>query len=187
MSGNNRVYVEDVIKTYFEMGTAALERKEFAIAQKMFKAVFEEPSSKMQKEKIMLELLIKSAQAHEGLKQLYKAKLFYIRAIALKKKNSSTPDMEAVEILLALAHLTAAQGLYRQSVEFAEEAFQSYKRCAIQDPIKFVRSLRNTEKIMELKGRAAEQAKLIEMLQGVKSEAMLALAPVPAMTPLAIG
>ena len=186
MSSNNRGYVEDVINTYFEMGNAALERKEFAIAQKMFRAVFEEPGSKAQKERIMLPLLVKSAQAHEGMKQFYKAKLLYIRALALKGKSKAPPDMQTVEILLTLAHLTAQQGLYRQAVDFAEQAFQAYRRCTEKDAIEFVKNLRRTEKIMELKARQAEQQKLLEMLKYVRDEALSTIAvPAFSATPVA--
>lgn len=172
----NRVYLDDVIGTYFEMGNAALERCEYSIAQKMFKAVFEEPSSKLQKDKIMLPLLIASAQAHEGLKQLYKAKLLYIRALALKRKKLKTPDMQSVEILLTLSHLTAQQGLYRQALDFAEESFDAYQKCSDKDPINFVRSLRRIEKIMDLKCRKSEQEKVLTILQGVRSEAIRSFA-----------
>lgn len=181
----NRVYVEDLINTYFEMGISALERREYSIAQKMFKAVFDEPSSKAQKEKIMLPLLIRSGEAHEGLKQLYKAKLLYIRALALQKKMSQKPDMQSVDLLLRLAHLTAQQGLYRQAVDFAIEAYQDYRRCCKQDPIEFVRKLRSTERIMQMKGRITEQEKLLGILQGVRSEALLSI-PNVSIAPVAI-
>lgn len=190
MSVINRVYVDDVIGTYFEMGLSALERKEYGIAHKMFKAVFDEPSSKAQKEKIMLPLLIRSAEAHEGLKQLYKAKLLYIRALALLRKSAAPQGMQAVDLLLRLSRLTAQQGLYRQSVEFAGEAYSAYKRCEIRDPIEFVRSLRQVERIMQLKSRSAEQARLIEIMQCVKSEALQTIpnvaAFVPSSAPLAV-
>ena len=90
MSGLQRAFADDLIKTYFDMGAAALERGEFAIAQKMFKAVFEEPSAKTQKEKIMLSLLIKSAQAHEGLRQFYKAKLIHTRSRTFPETKSKS-------------------------------------------------------------------------------------------------
>lgn len=191
MNSNNRAYVEDVINTYFEMGSAALERKEYAIAQKMFKAVFDEPGTKAQKEKLMLSLLLKSAQAHEGLKQFYKAKLLYIRALALKAKAKSSPDMQTVEILLTLCHLTAQQGLYRQAVDFAEQAFLAYKRCREKDAIEFVKSLRSTEKIMALKARHSEQQRLLEMLKAVRDEAFVNIAgpafPVPVIGAAIVG
>jgi len=172
MSVINRVYVDDLIDTYFEMGCNALEQKQYAIAQKMFKAVFDEPSSKIQKERLMLPLLIKSAEAHEGLKQLYKAKLLYIRALAQRKKLMLADDMQAVEILLRLAHLTARQGLYKQALDFAMEGFEIYCRCRDKDAIEFVKALRPVENIMMLKGRAVEREKLLNVLQSVKSEAL---------------
>ncbi len=183
MSGLNRVYVDDVISTYFEMGTAALARREYSIAQKMFKAVFEEPSSKSQKEKIMLQLLICSAEAHEGLKQLYKAKLLYIRALALKKKSKCGCDMQTVDLFLRLSHLTAQQGLYRQALDFALESFSVYKKSAKQEPIDFVRQLRKTERIMELKGRKSEQEKLLQIMQEAKNEALQTIPNVTAFLP----
>jgi hypothetical protein len=186
MSGTNRVFVEDVINTYFETGAAALERKEYAIALKMFKAVFDEPSSKSQKEKILFSLLIKSAQAHEGLKQLYKAKLLYIRALAQHRKEVTQPTMQAVDIVLTLAHLTAHQGLYRQAVDFAIEAHETYKRCQQREPIEFVRNLRRTERIMQVKARTAEQQKLVQLLQSVKTEALMSIPSVAGVIPSAL-
>lgn len=170
----HRAYFDDLINTYFEMGNSALERKEFAIAQKMFKAVFDEPGSKTQKERIMLPLLIKSAESHEGMKQLYKAKLLYIRALALKRRYGKT-DMESVQILLTLANLTAQQGLFKQAVDFAVEAHETYKQIGNPDPIDFVRRLRSTERIMQAKGRVAEQARILPMLEEVRAQAMLNL------------
>jgi tetratricopeptide (TPR) repeat protein len=186
MNGINRAFVDDVINTYFEMGCSALEKKEFAIALKMFKAVFDEPSSKAQKEKIMLSLLVRTAEAHEGLKQLYKAKLLYIRALAQHRKVFEKPTMQSTEILLTLAHLTAQQGLYRQALEFAQEAFHSYNNCMIQSPIDFVRNLRRIERIMQLKGRHTEQQKLVEMLERVRSEALQTIPNVAAILPSAV-
>ena len=183
MSVLNRVYVEDVIGTYFEMGTNALEQKQFAIAHKMFKAVIDEPSPKAQKEKVMLPLLIKSAEAHEGMKQLYKAKLLYIRALAQLRKTSNQPSMQTVDLLLRLANLTAQQGLYRQAVDFAIEAYECYKRTSVQDPIEFVRNLRQAERLMQLKGRAAEQERLLQILQGVKNEALQTIPNVASFVP----
>ena len=172
MSGLQRAFADDLIKTYFDMGAAALERGEFAIAQKMFKAVFEEPSAKTQKEKIMLSLLIKSAQAHEGLRQFYKAKLLYIRALALFRKQNPKANMETVEILLVLARINAAQGLYRQSLEFAREAQAVYNKCTDKDSITFVRLLRQSENIMSIKARSAEQAHLLQIIDAAKAEAL---------------
>lgn len=172
MSVINRVYVDDLIDTYFEMGCNALEQKQYAIAQKMFKAVFDEPSSKIQKERLMLPLLIKSAETHEGLKQLYKAKLLYIRALAQRKKLGMMDDMQSVDIMLRLANLTARQGLYKQAVDFAIEAHEAYRRSAGKEPIEFVKGLRPVENVMLLKGRAAEREKLLSMLQNVKNEAL---------------
>jgi tetratricopeptide (TPR) repeat protein len=185
MGSINRPFVESVINTYFEMGTAALERREYAIALKMFKAVFEEPSSKAQKEKIMLLLLIRSAQAHEGLKQLYKAKLLYIRALSVQRKACAEPNMQTVEILLTLANLTTQQGLYRQAVDFAAEAHESYNRCPAQEPLAFVRNLRRTERVMQLKGRQVEQQKLLRMLQSVKTEALMTIPGMASVMPAA--
>lgn len=184
MSINNRRYVEDVINTYFEMGSAALERREYAIAHKMFRAVFDEPGSRAQKEKVMLPLLVKSAQAHEGMKQLYKAKLLYIRALALKSRAKFAPDMQTVEILLTLAHLTAQQGLYRQALDFAEQAFQAYHRCSDKNAIEFVKNMRRTEKIMDLKARSSEQQRLLEILKVVRDEALMTISP--AVLPLSV-
>lgn len=167
-----RAFADDVIKTYFDMGAAALERGQYAIAQKMFKAVFQEPSSKIQKEKIMLPLLVKSGQAHEGLKQLYKAKLLYIRALALLKKQSRKPDMQEVDLLLVLARINASQALYRQAMEFATEAMVSYKKCECKDAPSVVRSLRLLEQIMLTKGRTTEQARLNIMLEETRAEAL---------------
>lgn len=167
-----RAFADDVIKGYFDMGCAALERGQFAIAQKMFRAVFQEPSSKTQKEKIMLPLLIKSAQAHEGMKQLYKAKLLYIRALALIKKQNRQPDMQVVDLLLVLARINASQALYRQAMEFANEAMDSYQKCASKDAAAFVRALRILEQIMQTKGRFAEQKRLVLMLEQSRSEAL---------------
>ena len=183
MSIINRVYVDDVISTYFEMGMNALERKEFGIAQKMFKAVFDEPSSKAQKEKVMLQLLIRSAEAHEGLKQLYKAKLLYIRALALLRKSSGSPTMQAVDLLCRLSRLTAQQGLYRQSVDFAQEAYSAYKACSMPNPIDFVRSMRLIERIMQLKGRTAEQERLLQIMYGAKTEALQSIPNVASFIP----
>lgn len=182
-----RAFADDVIKTYFDMGAAALERGQYAIAQKMFKAVFQEPSSKLQKEKIMLSLLIKSAQAHEGLKQLYKAKLLYIRALALMKKERRETDMQDVDLLLVLARINASQALYRQAMEFANEAMNSYQKCASKDPASFVRALRLLEQIMLSKGRLAEQARLNEMLQQSRTEALGHMVPGAAAHIAAVG
>ena len=159
------------------MGAAALDRGQYAIAQKMFKAVFQEPSSKVQKEKIMLPLLVKSAQAHEGLKQLYKAKLLYIRALALLKKDKRKPDMQAVDLLLVLARINASQALYRQAMEFASEAMDTYKKCESKDAPSVVRALRQIEQIMHTKGRAAEQARLKDLLDQTRTEALGTMVP----------
>lgn len=171
-------YLDDLIGSYFEMGVSALEKKEYAIAQKMFKAIFDEPGSKPQKEKIMLQLLIRSAEAHEGLKQLYKAKLLYIRALALLKKTPRTNEMKAVEILLSIAYLTAQQGLYRQALDFSVEAHESYKRVPERekDAVDFVRRMRSVERIMQNKGRSAEQKRMQEILQEVRNQALSSLA-----------
>lgn len=183
--GIHRAYLDDLIGTYFDMGVAALERQEYAIALKMFKAVFEEPASRLQKEKIMLELLLRSAQAHEGLKQLYKAKLLYIRALALLKKSSPEPQMQSVQILITLANLTANQGLYRQAFDFALEAYKLYRRLPPQVAVDFIRSLRVLERLMAVKGRCFEQEKLQEILEELRSEAIvhLNLAQMPAALP----
>lgn len=170
--GINRAYLDDLIGGYFEMGSAALERREFAIALKMFRAVFEEPGSRQQREKIMLELLLKTAQAHEGLKQLYKAKLLYIRALALLKRSGTQPGMQSVEILMTLAILTANQGLYRQALDFALEANSLYRKLPAQVAIDFIRRLRLLERIMAVKDRKAEQAILVQILQELRSEAI---------------
>ena len=186
MRTTSRPFVEDVIKTYFEMGTNALERKEYAIAIKMFKAVLEEPCAKTQKERLMFLLLIKSAEAYEGLKQLYKAKLFYIRALAWQKSLPEAPTGQTVQILLTLSNLSAQQGLYRQSVDFAVEAFETYRCSKAKDPASFVCSLRRNERIMQLKGRTAEQQKLLQILQQAKTEALMAIPGVAAVLPAAI-
>lgn len=180
MSGFQRSFADDVIKTYFEMGCAALDKAEYTIAQKMFKAVFEEPSSKLQKENIMLPLLLKSAQAHEGMRQLYKAKLLYIRALALLKKQNPNASSETIEILLVLARINAQQAIYRQAVEFAVEAFHVYGKTQNKDSISFVRGLKQTQQIMELKGRTAEKEKLQQMIEAAKIEA---ISPISVMVP----
>ncbi len=179
----DRVYLNDVIGTYFEMGNSALERHEYAIAQKMFKAVFEEPSTKLQKDKLMLPLLVASAKAHLGLKQLYKAKLFYIRALAFKNRNSKIQDFQNVEILIALALLTTQQGLYRQALDFASEAFDSYKKCEAKEPIEFVKRLRQIEKQLQLKGRQIELQQITEIMHTVKMQALFDLPKSSAILP----
>jgi hypothetical protein len=182
----SHAFVVDIINTYFELGSSALERKEYAIALKMFRAVFDEPRSKPEREKIMFSLLMRSGEAHEGLKQLYKAKLFYIRALAQHRKLSLVPDMETVEILLRLSHLTTQQGLFREAVEFALEAQEAYFRCHRRDPVAFVRSLRCTERVLQLKGRRAEQQKVLEILQRVRTEALMTIPGVAGVMPVTL-
>jgi hypothetical protein len=183
MGDINRAFLDDIISTYFEMGATALERREYAIALKMFRAVLDEPGSRAQKEKLLLSLLVKSAEAHEGLKQLYKAKLLYIRALAQYKKLATPPAMATVEILLRLASLTAQQGLYGQSVDFARQAQEEYTLSRARDPILFVRNLRATERLLQLKGRLAEQQDILSILQQVKTEALMNIPGVACVMP----
>lgn len=182
----SHTFLEEVLRTYYETGTAALERKEYRIALKMFRAIFDEPCSKIEKERYMLPLLVKSAQAYEGMNQLYKAKLLYVRALAQHKKVFVAPTMQAVEILLVLSHLTAQQGLYRQAVDFALEAQEAYNHCLRKEPVAFVRCLRRTERIMQFKGRVVEQQQLVSILEQVKTEALLSIPSVADVVPMAI-
>lgn len=186
MSGIQRAFADDVIGTYFEMGNSALERGQYAIAQKMFKAIFQEPSAKAQKDKIMLSLLVKSAQAHEGLKQLYKAKLLYIRALALIKRQGVKGDMQCVDILIILSKINASQALYKQAMEFVSEAMRTYETCPDKDAVSLVRNLRQLEQIFESKGRMPEQTKIKDLLAKVRSDALDSLGALPIGTQIGV-
>ncbi|MBX9688699.1 MAG: tetratricopeptide repeat protein [Candidatus Obscuribacterales bacterium] len=183
MSNTSKSFVDDLINSYFDLGSAALERKEYAIAQKMFKAVFEEAASKAQKEGLMLDLLLKSAETHVGLKQNYKAKLLYIRALALYKRQVRICDMQVLRILLRLAELNARQNLYRQALEFVEEAYAGYEKCLNPSPAEFVSGLRRTEKLLLLKNRKFEQKRILEIMQIVKMEALQSIPATPDFVP----
>lgn len=115
-------FSDSIIGTYCELGTAALERGEFNIAEKMYQAALREPAVIRDKKKFSFPLLIGLGLTREGQKRLYKAKVIYIRALAHYKRYHCKNDSCVVEVLLMLARVNAKQGLFRQAGEFIDEA-----------------------------------------------------------------
>lgn len=155
-----RPFAESLIDGYFSMGTIALENGQFKVAYKMFRAAFEEPSSKAQKHKHLLPLLVSLGRTHEGLGQLYKAKLLYIRALAQYRKEDGNTDMFVVGILCTLAKVTARQGLFRQSWQFVEQAVECYRSASEQNSRDFALWLSETAAIFASKGRTQESDRI---------------------------
>ncbi|MBY0359627.1 MAG: hypothetical protein K2W82_16600 [Candidatus Obscuribacterales bacterium] len=160
-----RPYAESLIQSYIELGYTALENGHFRIAYKMFRAAFNEPSNKAQKQKHQVRLLLLQAQAHVGLKQFYKAKLVYIRALSYHRKAVSKPDMAATNILFELAKITARQGIFRQAWQFILQAKETYVQAEDKHQTDFVAALQELDEIFASRGRIGECSKIRELVQ----------------------
>lgn len=182
-----RPFAESIISGYLEMGKKALEYGQFAIALRMLKAAFEEPGGSELKQYYLIPILLHMAKAHEGQKQLYKAKLLYIRVLAHHRKRIRSIDAFSVEILVSLARVAARQGLFRQSLEFVDQATECF--CIInskrddgavdsenwlnsgdQGNMRFARALWELERIFSSHGRVREQKNIHALIGRLQLE-----------------
>lgn len=135
MANSKPDFSHSIIDTYFEMGAAALGRGEFGIAEKMYLAASEDPALRRQRSRFQFPLLMQLALTRENQRKLYRSKLLYIRALAFYKKHHRQSDGQVLEILCILARVNAKQGLFRQAVEFVDEARQLWleQRISLKD------------------------------------------------------
>ena len=117
-------FASSIIDTYFEMGAAALSRGELNIAEKMYLAASAEPALRKHRKRFQFPLLLQLALTREKQRKLYRAKILYIRALAFYKRHHNDADWQVLEILCLLARVNVKQSLYKQAIEFVEEARQ---------------------------------------------------------------
>lgn len=150
MANGTSDFSQSIIETYFEMGAAALGRGEFGIAEKMYLAASEDPALRRQRRRFQFPLLMQLALTRENQRKLYRAKLLYIRALAFYKKHHRESDGQVLEILCILARVNVKQGLFRQAVEFVDEARQLWLRQRISlDGTSVAIILQDIEDLME--------------------------------------
>ncbi len=173
-------YSDFIIGTYFDLGGAALEKGEFKIAEKMYQAALNEPSANRGDRKFVYPLLLNLARTREGLRQHYKAKMIYIRALAHYKRYYAKADEEVVRVLLILARVNAKQGLYKQAREFVDSARQTCKTTPGAGTAAMVPLVEEVLCLLEQRGRDDE----VQLVQGFREELQVAslvesFAPVP--------
>ncbi|MBY0551876.1 MAG: hypothetical protein K2W95_31620 [Candidatus Obscuribacterales bacterium] len=159
-----------IIDTYFEMGAVALSRGEFNIAEKMYLAASQDPALKRQRSRFQFPLLMQLALTRESQRKFYRAKLLYIRALAFYKKHHRQSDAQVLEILCILARVNVKQGLFKQAVEFVDEARQLWlERRIVLDGSKVAAILQEIEALMERRAAPGFVSSVSDFLRDVSS------------------